>query len=51
MATVSTNEMRKQIIAKYGNGAKWAQKVNKMPETQVVAFWHKLQKGADNGQK
>jgi|LSQX01.2.fsa_nt_gb hypothetical protein len=41
---MSTNDMRSHIIAAYGSGKVWKQKVLKMSDGQVLAIYRSLQK-------
>ena len=41
---MTTNDMRGHIIAAYGSGKVWKQKVLKMSDGQVLAIYRSLQK-------
>ena len=50
MATLSVIEMRKVICKEYGDYPQWTNKVKRMSDHQVIAFYHSLRNRVEKGQ-
>lgn len=44
--SVSIEEMRAAVCKQYGNSPKWVAKVGRMSDSQIIAIYLRLQKGA-----
>lgn len=39
---MSVAQMRSWLKDQYGSAAKWVNRVNKMPDSQVIAIYHRM---------